>query len=67
MTNLTLKAFLAAINGKEVHRNYYENFFEAYKGWKEFIDWYNNLRLHRSLNNLSAKQFREKILSTKFS
>ena len=61
-----IESFFSCYKREEVYRNCYENFFEAYQGWKEFIDWYNNLRPHGSLNNLSPRQFQEKISCTNF-
>ena len=52
-----VESFFSSYKCEEVYRNRYENYLEAYNGWKEFIDWYNNDRPHGSLNNLSPREF----------
>jgi putative transposase len=52
-----VESFFSSYKCEEVYRNRYENFYEAHVGWKDYIDWYNNLRAHGSLDNLSPKEF----------
>jgi putative transposase len=54
-----VESFFSSYKCEEVYRNRYENFYEALDGWKGYIDWYNNLRPHGALNNLSPKEFKK--------
>ena len=54
-----VESFFSSYKCEEVYRNRYANFLEAYQGWQEYLDWYNNARPHGSLNNLSPKEFIE--------
>ena len=53
-----IESFISCYKREEVYRNHYENFFQAFDGWKQYMHWYNNKRPHGSLNNLTPAQFR---------
>jgi len=59
-----IESFIGCYKNEEVYRNYYEDFFQAYAGWKNYLDWYNNKRPHGALNNLSPVEFRNSNVST---
>lgn len=59
-----IESFISCYKCEEVYRNYYENYFQAYEGWKNYLDWYNNRRPHGALNNMAPVVFRESNLST---
>ena len=63
-----IESFIGCYKREEVYRNQYENFFEAYEGWKKYMVWYNRHRPHGSLGNMPPVVFRklkESNLSTK--
>ena len=59
-----IESFISCYKCEEVYRNHYEDFFQAYDGWKNYIEWYNNLRPHGALNNMSPVAFRQSKVST---
>ena len=52
-----IESFFGCYKNEEVYRNDYANYFEAYQGWNSYKAWYENLRPHGALENLSPKQF----------
>ncbi len=59
-----IESFISCYKCEEVYRNQYEDFFQAYEGWKNYVQWYNNLRPHGALNNRSPVIFRTSKVST---
>lgn len=59
-----IESFFGCYKREEVYRNVYEDFFQAYEGWEGFRKWYDELRPHGALKNLTPKAFRESKLST---
>lgn len=54
-----IESFIGCYKREEVYRNVYENFFQACEGWKNYRIWYDELRPHGALNNMTPKAFRE--------
>jgi len=59
-----IESFIGCYKSEEVYRNDYTSFFEAYEGWKNYLEWYNYHRPHGSLGNVSPVSFKESKLST---
>lgn len=59
-----IESFFGCYKREEVYRNVYESFFQAYEGWENYRKWYDELRPHGSLNDMTPKDFRESKLST---
>jgi len=59
-----IESFFGCYKREEVYRNCYEDFFQAYEGWKNYCKWYDELRPHGSLKDMTPKAFRESKLST---
>ena len=53
-----IESFISCYKREEVYRNYYEDFFEAYEGWKKYVFWYNHQRPHGSLDYNTPASFR---------
>jgi transposase InsO family protein len=51
-----IESFFSSYKTEEVHRNWYRNFDEAQKGWKEYIAWYNHCRYHQGLKYKTPDQ-----------
>lgn len=54
-----IESFIGCYKNDEVYRNTYEDFFQACEGWKNYRNWYDQLRPHGSLGNMTPKAFRE--------
>lgn len=59
-----VESFFGCYKREEVYRNVYEDFFQAYEGWKNYRKWYDELRPHGSLKDETPKAFRESKLYT---
>jgi putative transposase len=59
-----IESFIGCYKREEVYRNVYEDFFQACDGWKNYRKWYDELRPHGSLKDMTPKAFRESKLST---
>jgi putative transposase len=59
-----VESFFSCYKREEVYRNVYEDFFQAYDGWKNYRQWYDELRPHGSLKDMTPKAFRESKIST---
>lgn len=44
-----IEAFFSKYKVEEVYRNEYQNFQEGLEGWKDYLRWHNQERLHESL------------------
>ncbi|MBU0672915.1 MAG: IS3 family transposase [Candidatus Margulisbacteria bacterium] len=53
-----VESWFACYKREEVYRNDYQNFWEAKTGFESYISWYNNIRPHGSLRNISPATFR---------
>ena len=53
-----VESWFACYKREEVYRNDYQSFWEAKTGFESYLDWYNNLRPHGSLGNISPVVFR---------
>jgi len=54
-----IESFFGCYKREEVYRTVYEDFFQAYDGWKNYIKWYDELRPHGALKDMTPKAFRE--------
>lgn len=59
-----VESFFGCYKREEVYRNVYENFFQAHEGWASYREWYDELRPHGALKDMTPKAFRESKLST---
>jgi transposase InsO family protein len=59
-----IESFIGCYKREEVYRNIYEDFFQACEGWENYRKWYDELRPHGSLKDITPKAFRESKLST---
>jgi len=59
-----IESFFGCYKREEVYRNLYEDFFQACDGWENYRKWYDELRPHGSLKDMTPKAFRESKLST---
>ncbi len=59
-----VESFFGCYKREEVYRNVYEDFFQAYDGWESYRKWYDELRPHGALKDMTPKAFRESKLST---
>jgi putative transposase len=53
-----VESWFACYKREEVYRNDYQSFWEAKNGFDAYVDWYNNIRPHGSLGNISPVVFR---------
>jgi len=53
-----VESWFACYKREEVYRNDYQNFWEAKTGFESYVSWYNNIRPHGSLGNISPVTFR---------
>lgn len=53
-----VESWFACYKREEVYRNDYRSFWEAKTGFESYVDWYNNVRPHGSLGNISPLTFR---------
>jgi len=51
-----IESFFSSYKAEEVFRNWYRNFDEARKGWKDYVAWYNNCRFHHALKYKTPNQ-----------
>jgi putative transposase len=58
--NAYIEAFFSIFEQTVIEVRYFKNFAEVYKAVYEFVEFYNNRRLHGSLGNMSPIQFIEK-------
>lgn len=58
--NAYIEAFNSILENEVLQVRYFSNFEEVYESMINFIEFYNNRRLHGSLKNLSPKMFIEK-------
>ena len=56
-----IESFFSNFKREEVYRNAYQNPLQALEAWPKYVLWYNSLRPHGSLNNLSPIQFRNQL------
>ncbi len=59
-----VESFFGCYKREEVYQNVYEDFFQAQEGWEGFRKWYDELRPHGALRDMTPKAFRESKLST---
>lgn len=59
-----IESFLGCYKREEVYRTVYEDFFQACDGWESYRKWYDELRPHGALNDMTPKAFRESKFST---
>lgn len=59
-----VESFFSCYKQEEVYRNVYEDFFQACDGWGNYRKWYDELRPHGSLKDMTPKDFRESKSST---
>ena len=59
-----VESFFGCYKREEVYRTVYEDYFQAYEGWGNYRSWYDELRPHGSLKDMTPKAFRESKLST---
>jgi len=59
-----IESFLGCYKREEVYRTVYEDLFQACDGWESYCKWYDELRPHGALNDMTPKAFRESKLST---
>ena len=57
--NAYIEAFNSILEIEVLQVRYFRNFEEVYEGIFQFMDFYNNRRLHGSIGNLSPKMFVE--------
>ncbi len=55
--NAYIESFFSILENERLRDRYYKNFTEAYASVVEFIQFYNNRRIHGSLKMLSPKMF----------
>jgi len=53
-----VESWFACYKREEVYRNDYQSFWEARTGFESYVSWYNNVRPHGSLGNISPATFR---------
>jgi len=59
-----VESFFSCYKREEVYQNIYEDFFQASEGWKSYRKWYDELRPHGSLKDMTPRCFRESKYST---
>lgn len=59
-----IESFFGCYKREEVYRTVYEDYFQAYEGWRNYRSWYDELRPHGSLKDMTPKAFRESNFST---
>ncbi len=52
-----IESFFSNLKREEVYRNHYQNPFQAFHAWNEYLHWYNNFRPHSALNYKSPALF----------
>jgi len=63
--NATCESFLRTLKREEIYANTYRDFEQLHQRLKEFIEQYNQCRLHSALNYRSPKGFEKHVAQTR--